>query len=363
MMLDIDTQQQNKLSGKPLELERKLKTHCVDLASERVGGETLACSDDFFAEMENLIKPGRGVFIDDKFTDRGKWMDGWESRRSYGRDNGREFDWCIIRLGIKGVIRGFDIDTNYFRGNAPESVSIEACVSDVEPNADTVWESVLAQVSVEAHSQNIFEISNDKAYTHIRLTMFPDGGIARIRVYGEANVDWEQFIDGELIDLAYIKNGGKALLVSDMFFSDKNNLIMPGRGKDMGDGWETKRRRDPGPDWSIVKLASEGSIEKVIVDTCHFKGNFPDSFTLEGMVSSSDDFSNSQQEDKWQPIIERTKLYAHREHLFINEIVTDNKQSFTHVRLNIFPDGGISRMRILGKVSNKVLGDNQSQKG
>ncbi len=375
MMSTIDTQQQNKLSGEALELEGRLKTHCVDLASERVDGETLDCSDDFFAGMENLIKPGRGIFIDDKFTDRGKWMDGWESRRSYGRahqrESGREFDWCIIRLGIKGVIRGFDIDTNYFRGNAPESVSVEACVSDVEPNADTVWQTVLAQASVEAHSQNIFEIDNfeidnleidsDKAYSHIRLNMFPDGGIARIRVYGEADVDWSQFIDGELIDLAYIKNGGKALLVSDMFFSDKNNLIMPGRGKNMGDGWETKRRRDPGPDWSIVKLASQGSIEKVIVDTCHFKGNFPDTFTLEGMVSSSDDFSHSQQEAQWQPIIARTKLYAHREHLFINEIEVSSKESFTHVRLNIFPDGGISRMRVFGKISGEVLGKTLSK--
>lgn len=362
MMLDIDTQQQNKLSGESLALERKLKTHCVDLASARVGGETLACSDDFFAEMENLIKPGRGIFIDDKFTDRGKWMDGWESRRSYGRahrrESGRDFDWCIIRLGIKGIIRGFDIDTNYFRGNAPESVSVEACVSDVEPNADTVWQTVLAQASVEAHSQNIFALdseikSNNKSYTHIRLNMFPDGGIARLRVYGEADVNWEHFIDGELIDLAYIKNGGKALLVSDMFFSDKNNLIMPGRGKNMADGWETKRRRNLGHDWSIVKLANQGSIEKVIVDTCHFKGNFPDTFTLEGLVSSSDDFSNGQQEEQWQPIIARTKLYAHREHLFINEIVVTNEQSFTHVRLNIFPDGGISRLRVFGKINGK----------
>lgn len=354
MMLDIDTQQQNKLSGEVLELERKLKTDCVDLASDRVGGETLSCSDDFFAEMENLIKPGRGIFIDDKFTDRGKWMDGWESRRSYGRahrrETGSEFDWCIIRLGIKGAIRGFDIDTNYFRGNAPEFVSVEACISEVEPNDETVWEIILQQTCVNAHSQNIFEIcNNNKAYTHVRLNMFPDGGIARFRVYGEAAGNWNDFIDGELIDLAYIKNGGKALLVSDMFFSDKNNLIMPGRGKDMGDGWETKRRRDPGPDWSIVKLASQGSIEKVIVDTCHFKGNFPDTFTLEGMVSSSDDFSHNQQDDKWQPIIVKTKLYAHREHLFLSEIVPANTENFTHVRLSIFPDGGVSRLRVFGK--------------
>jgi allantoicase len=357
MMLNIDTQAQNKLSGEKLELENQLKTHCIDLASQRVGGETLFCSDDFFAGMENLIKPGRGIFIDDKFTDRGKWMDGWESRRSYGRDNGREFDWCVIRLGIQGVIRGFDIDTNYFRGNAPESVSVEACVSEVEPNADTVWHTVLAQAPVAAHSQNIFVINNatnnDTAWTHIRLNMFPDGGVARIRVYGEAVVNWNNFIDGELIDLAYIKNGGKALLVSDMFFSDKNNLIMPGRGKDMGDGWETKRRRDPGPDWSIVKLARRGSIEKLIIDTCHFKGNFPDTFTLEGIVSTNDDFSHGQQDANWQPIMAKSKLYAHREHLFIKEIIVNSEETFTHVRLNIFPDGGISRMRVFGKTHAK----------
>jgi len=348
MMLDIDTQQQNKLTGESLELELKLKAQCIDLVSDRVGGEALSCSDDFFAEMENLIKPGRGIFIDDKFTDRGKWMDGWESRRSYGRDNGREFDWCILRLGIKGVIRGFDIDTNYFRGNAPQTVAVEACVSDEQPNEHTVWHTILSEVSVAAHSQNIFEIDNKTSWTHVRLTMFPDGGIARLRVYGEADVNWNDFIDGELIDLAYIKNGAKALLVSDMFFSDKNNLIMPGRGKDMGDGWETKRRRDPGPDWSIVKLAASGTIEKVIVDTCHFKGNFPDTFMLEGMITNDDDFSDGKQADKWRPIITKTKLYAHREHLFINEIVAQNGESFTHVRLSIFPDGGISRLRVFG---------------
>lgn len=358
MMSDIDTQQQNKLSGAPLELERKLKTHCVDLASERVGGETLACSDDFFAGMENLIKPGRGVFIDGKFTDRGKWMDGWESRRSYGRahqrESGREFDWCILRLGIKGVIHGVDIDTNYFRGNAPQTVSVEACDSEGQPDDNTVWHTVLSQVAVDAHSQNIFALNpevkgNETSWTHVRLNMFPDGGIARLRVYGEADVNWDDFIEGELIDLAYIKNGAKALLVSDMFFSDKNNLIMPGRGKNMGDGWETKRRREPGPDWSIVKLGAQGSIEKVIVDTCHFKGNFPDTFTLEGLISDNDDFTKGQQEDKWQPVIARTKLYAHREHLFIKEIIPTNTEQFTHLRLNIFPDGGISRLRAYGK--------------
>ena len=141
-----NTQEMNQLSTENAELESHLKTNFVDLASERVGGETLSCSDDFFAEMENLLKPGRGIFVDDKYTERGKWMDGWESRRSYGRDDGREFDWCIIRLGIPGVIAGFDIDTNYFRGNAPEQVSIEACCCDSEPNQKTEWQIGRAHV-------------------------------------------------------------------------------------------------------------------------------------------------------------------------------------------------------------------------
>ncbi|MEP2653702.1 MAG: allantoicase, partial [Paraglaciecola sp.] len=163
-----DTQAQNTLDEKGTTLEMKLKTHFIDLVSERVGGETLSCSDDFFAEMENLLKPGRGIFIDDKYTERGKWMDGWESRRSYGRDNGRDFDWCVIRLGIPGKIKGFDIDTNYFRGNAPESVSVEACNSTTQPDDETLWVTVLEQNEVAAHSQNLFEINNNDSWTHVR---------------------------------------------------------------------------------------------------------------------------------------------------------------------------------------------------
>jgi allantoicase len=338
-----------------LSLSAQLQRDFIDLASERVGGETLSCSDDFFAEMENLLKPGRGIFIDDKYTERGKWMDGWESRRSYGRDDGREFDWCIIRLGIRGKISGFDIDTHYFRGNAPQSVSVEACCSETQPDDNTQWHTLLAQSDVQAHSQNLFEIDNNQLWTHVRLNIFPDGGVARFRVYGEADIDPNEFVAGELIDLAAIKNGGKALLVSDMFFSDKNNLIMPGRGKDMGDGWETKRRRDPGPDWSVVQLASCGSVRKVIIDTHHFKGNFPDSFKLDGANLAEGEFCAEIAEDqrKWQPIIAQTKLFAHREHCFVNEIEVPESKTFTHVRLSIFPDGGVSRMRVFGFASSE----------
>lgn len=346
-------QAQNLLAGAEAELDAQFKSRWVDLASERVGGETLACSDDFFAEMENLLKVGRGIFIDDKFTERGKWMDGWESRRSYGRTGVRspeqDFDWCLIRLGMVGVIRGFDIDTNYFRGNAPQAVAIEGCNSVGQPDAQTVWQTLLTKMDVRAHSQNVVAISDDRVWTHVRLKMYPDGGIARFRVYGEVAVNWQDFVDGELIDLASIKNGGQALLVSDMFFSDKNNLIMPGRGKDMGDGWETRRRRDPGPDWSIIQLAATGSVEKVLVDTCHFKGNFPDTFKLEGAMAGPTTDPVALQALDWQPIIGQTKLYAHREHLFISEIEVPREQAFSHIRLSIYPDGGVSRMRVFGK--------------
>lgn len=333
----------------------------VDLLAARVGGQALACSDDFFASMENLIKPGRGIFIEDKYTDRGKWMDGWESRRRFGRTSfyndsrgarpGIDHDWCILRLGIPGIIRGIDADTNHFRGNAPQTVSLEACVYTGEsqnplPEANMEWVEILPQSPVQPHSRNLFRINSDKPWTHMRFNIFPDGGVARLRIYGEQHIDWNRFLPGEPIDLAAVQNGGRALLCSDMFFSDKNNLLMPDRGINMGDGWETKRRRDNGNDWVIVKLAAEGSINKVLIDTHHFKGNYPDRFSLEGIVSGSDDFDSGSAD--WQTIIPQTPLAADREHLFIDNIVSAPAQTFTHVRLNIFPDGGVSRMRLFG---------------
>ena len=331
-------------------LHQKFTDTFVDLVSERIGGETLSCSDDFFAPMENLIKPGRGIFIDDKYTDRGKWMDGWESRRRFGRqystDKQRDHDWCTLRLGIPGYIRGVDIDTNHFRGNAPQSVSIEACVGNTAE-----WVEILPPSDVKPHSQNLFSIDikqtpNNQPWTCVRLKIFPDGGVARLRVYGEAHINWQQFLPGELIDLAAIQNGGRALSCSDMFFSDKNNLLMPGRGVNMGDGWETKRRRDKGNDWVIIKLASEGSINKVLIDTHHFKGNFPDRFSLEGICSNDDNLEKETL--NWQTILPQTRLFAHREHQYSQEIISTAEQTFTHVRLNIFPDGGVSRLRLYG---------------
>ncbi len=329
-------------------------TKLIDLAAERLGGKALTCSDDFFAEKENLLKPGRGIFIPDKYTERGKWMDGWESRRK--RTPGH--DWCIIELATAGKIHGVDIDTNHFLGNHPPFASIEACY--IEPGSDTDdkktdpitigWKEILPKSPLKAGSQNFYEIRDRSINTHLRLNIYPDGGVARLKVYGEVFKDWNLINEEEIVDLAAAVNGGKAILCNDMFFSHMNNLIMPGRGINMGDGWETKRNRTPNNrDWVVVRLAHKGVIEKILIDTCHFKGNYPDSCLLEGCnISLKDENKFHSSEIKWTTILSQTKLSADNEHYFENEIAS--KDTYTHVRLSIFPDGGISRMRLWGRI-------------
>jgi allantoicase len=323
-------------------------TKMTDLAAERLGGKALACSDDFFAEKENLLKPGRGIFIADKYTERGKWMDGWESRRK--RVPGH--DWCIVQLATAGKIFGVDIDTNHFLGNHPPFASLEAaCINDAT-NIDfdeIKWMEILPKSPLNPGSQHFFEVSDYSIYTHLKLHIYPDGGVARLKVYGEVHTNWNLVSTSALIDLAAATNGAKAVLCNDMFFSHMNNLIMPGRGVNMGDGWETKRNRTPNNrDWVIVQLAHRGSIKKALIDTCHFKGNYPDSCIIEGCdVAVETDFSTST--IAWTTILPQTKLQADYEHYFEAEIA--NKQlQFTHVRLTILPDGGVSRMRLWGTI-------------
>jgi len=327
----------------------------TDLAAERLGGTALLCSDDFFAGKENLLKPGRGIFIPDKYTDRGKWMDGWESRRK--RTPGH--DWCIIQLATPGKIYGVDIDTNHFLGNHPPHASIDACIiapgSAIDPEK-WQWKEILPKSSLLPGSQNFYEIPDPPAgqagkniYTHLRLNIYPDGGVARLKVYGEVFKDWDLIGENEVIDLAAAANGAKPVVCNDMFFSHMNNLIMPGRGVNMGDGWETKRNRTPGNrDWVIVRLAHRGVIDKILIDTCHFKGNYPDSCLLEGTTISADEEDKLNTDLKWIPILPQSKLSADHEHYFEKEIA--DKGPFTHVRLSIFPDGGISRMRLWGRI-------------
>jgi len=279
-------------------------------------------------------------------------MDGWESRRSFGRRSpgAPDYDWCILRLGAPGRVQAVDIDTNHFRGNAPEYAAIDVLHTDDEPDNDSHWQELMPQRALRAHSQNLFAIEGAAAVsrdvTHLRLRIYPDGGVARLRAFGTPVLRQNHFIDGELIDLAAAQHGGRGVAVSNRFYSSPDNLLMPGRGVNMGDGWETKRRRDSGHDWAIIRLGAPGSIHKVIVDTAHFKGNFPHHMTLEAVLTDRDDIESA--DLRWQTLLPAQRLFADREHLFLRELAHDRDAGFSHVRLNIFPDGGVSRLRVLG---------------
>ena len=319
----------------------------TDLAAERLGGKVLYATDDFFAEKENLIKPGRGIFVTDKYTERGKWMDGWESRRK--RVPGH--DWAVVQLAVPGKISGFDIDTNFFLGNHPPHASVEAVyIDDAAPVTDWEaldWKEILPKSYLDAGSRNFYESNSNETFSHVRLHIFPDGGVARLRVYGEVSKNWNAVKDEEVIDLAAAINGAKSIACNDMFFSSMDNLIMPNRGANMGDGWETKRNRTPGNrDWVIVKLAVPGSIERIVVDTCHFKGNYPDSCIIDGCMSSNDeDVLNNKA--TWTNILPQQKLSADHEHEFTKDMI--DPAIVSHIKLTILPDGGISRLRLFGK--------------
>ncbi|QSQ23654.1 allantoicase [Pyxidicoccus parkwayensis] len=325
-------------------------TELIDLAAEAVGGKALLASDEFFAGKENLLKPGRGVFIPGKYTEQGKWMDGWESRRK--RVPGH--DWCILQLGLPGVVRGVDIDTNHFLGNFPEYASVDALEVEGSPSAESLvdakWTRILPQLRLQGGSRNLFPIASEQRWTHLRLNIYPDGGVARFRVHGEVRPDFEKLVRAHgTVDLAAAEHGGTVVAFNDAFFGGKDNLILPGRAANMGEGWETRRKRTlPGFDWIVVKLAVPGNVQKVEVDTAHYKGNFPESASLEGCYLREPvvDFANAH-DITWTELLPRTKLQADHRHFFESELRAQGP--FTHVRLKIFPDGGVSRLRVHGR--------------
>ncbi|HYL75001.1 MAG TPA: allantoicase [Bryobacteraceae bacterium] len=317
----------------------------IDLASETVGGAVIAASDDFFAPKENLIKAAEPVFLPDKYTDQGKWMDGWESRRK--RTPGH--DWCIIRLGLAGIARTVDVDTSHFLGNFPSHCSIDGANADGDP-IDTDWRPVLERVRLKGDSHNLFDIPQATRVTHLRLNIFPDGGVARLRVYGEAAPDFERLqASTEPVDLASVVNGGCVVASSDSFFGHAQNLILPGRPANMGGGWETKRRRGPGYDWIIVRLGARAAIQRIAVETEHYKGNYPDRCSIDA-CDAVGALAESLVTGRvaWHEILPAAKLEADAVHVFAAELNAPDPA--THVRLNIYPDGGVSRLRVLGKI-------------
>jgi allantoicase len=317
----------------------------IDLASELVGGVALAASDEFFAPKENLLKSAEPIFIAEKYTEHGKWMDGWESRRK--RTPGH--DWCIIRLGLAGVPRTIDVDTSYFLGNYPAHCSLDAATVVGDPTEQD-WKPALGKMRLEGGGHNVFDIGHAAPVTHVRLNIYPDGGVARLRVYGEVRPDITKLkASAEPVDLASVVNGGRVIASSDQFFGHQQNLILPGRPANMGGGWETRRRRGPGYDWIIVQLGARATLHHVSVETEHYKGNYPDRCSIDAC-----DASGALVEDlvtgkiPWREILPASKLEADAVRQFAKEL--NAADPATHVRLHIYSDGGISRLRVFGKI-------------
>lgn len=319
----------------------------VNLAQEELGAKVLYATDDFFAPKERMIQTQAPVFIEDKYDDNGKWMDGWESRRKRG--NG--YDYCIVKLGLPGIIHGLNIDTSNFTGNFAPSASIDVCYSQDEPNEHTEWVEILAANPLGPDCHHLFEITDNRPWNYVRLNIYPDGGVARLRVYGEVVTD-QTFNKEESIDLIALVNGGRALSCNNEHFGTMHNIIKPHPPVNMGDGWETRRRREPGYDWAIYALACVGTVEKIIVETEFFKGNFPDSCSIQGaLMSGGSEETIATQSLFWSEILPQNKLQANDKKTFTAEI--SNVGPISHIRLNIFPDGGISRLRVFGKPTDK----------
>jgi allantoicase len=316
----------------------------VNLAQPRIGAAVLAASDEFFAAKERLIEPAAPVFRPDVYDQNGKWMDGWESRRRRGSGH----DWCLLRL-CPGTIRGVEIDTRFFTGNFPPEASIDACQrfdGDPDPLDDGDWELLVARTALQGNSRLYLGVDDDRVWTHLRLNIFPDGGLARLRVYGVVHRDWSDHDPNDSVDLAAMLNGGRALACNDMHYGHMSNLILPDRSLNMGDGWETRRRRQPGHDWVILSLGHPGRLDRVEVDTQWFKGNYPAACTLYGArLTHMDEEEITADIDDWREILPRSELGPDRVHEFddLREVGT-----VSHVRLDIHPDGGVARLRLFG---------------
>lgn len=339
-------------------VERPAFLELPDLASSRLGGVAVAANDEFFAPRESLLYQQAAVWDEHRYTERGKWMDGWETRRR--REPGH--DWCLIRLGVPGVVRGVVIDTAFFRGNYPESAAIQGCTLPGSPDTASLlaatWHEVLPRSPLAGNQQNQFAVEVPYRFTHLRLEIFPDGGVARFRVHGEPLPEPAELArrGGEL-DLAALELGATVPVCSDMFFGSRQNLILPGRSTHMGDGWETRRRRGPGNDWTVVRLCAEGLVRRVELDTSHFKGNAPGWVGLETLRRAGDAVTAPSDEsggawlesDEWHELLPRTATLIDTVHVFRDELAP--AVPATHVRLSIYPDGGVARLRLWGQLS------------
>lgn len=322
-----------------------LRRQYVDLAQPRLGSEVVYATDDFFADKARLISPAPPLWVEGKYDDNGKWMDGWESRRK--RIPGH--DWCVVRLGVPGEVAGFEIDTSHFTGNYPPGAELEVCRSDdAIPGDGAGWVKVTPRLDLNGDDRAWVPIDHAHPVTHVRLHIFPDGGVARLRVWGRVLPDWSKVGADQAIDLLATANGGRGVIANNEHYGVVANLTAPGRGVNMGDGWETRRRREPGHDWAVLQLGTFGCVEEVVVDTCHFKGNYPDRCSIQATRRAHGSPQEiAEQAESWPVLLPQVKLAADTIHTFRDELADLGPVKF--VRLNIFPDGGVSRLRIVGK--------------
>ncbi|MGB3836131.1 allantoicase [Castellaniella sp.] len=318
-----------------------------NLLSEQLGAKVLSCTDEFFAGAPRMLQDAEPVFIVGKFDDHGKWMDGWETRR---RRNGGH-DTAIVKLGLPGTIKGLDINTSHFTGNFPPAASIQVAHCEGEPTEQTQWVEIVPAKSLQGNSHHFVEIDNDGVWTHLRLNIFPDGGVARLRVYGQPACNWDKKDPSQLYEVSALANGGRIVAYNDSHFGSPMPLLTPGRGANMGDGWETRRRREPGNDWVIIELGHPVAVEKIEIDTAHFKGNYPDRVSVQGaLVQESTDQSLITQAMFWPEILGEQKTEMDKQH-FYEAGALNPVGPVSHVRVNMFPDGGISRVRIWGRLA------------
>ena len=320
----------------------------INLASPRLCAKAIFATDEFFAPKERMLDDAPAVFIDDKYDDNGKWMDGWESRRR--RNSGH--DYCVVELGVKAVIWGVDIDTSHFTGNFPPAAFIEACLSDGVPGDDAVWTEIIPATSLSADEHHYVKCTGPETYNYLRLHILPDGGVARLRVYGEPQASWVEGSADTIHELSAVKNGGRIVGFNNAHYGEPWRILTEGRGINMGDGWETRRRREPGNDWIIIKLGAPGFVDKIEVDTAYFKGNYPDKCSLQAaFVTSGTDQSMITQSMFWDEMMAPSKLEADTQAYFEGNAIL-MKTPVTHLRLNIHTDGGVSRFRVFGRLTD-----------
>ena len=324
-------------------MKKFISAKMINLADPRIGSKIIFKTDDFFAAAHRILKTDIPVFKDGLFDKHGKWMDGWETRRR--RSKG--YDYLVLKLGKPGKIFDIDIDTSHFNGNQPTHASLEGCFSRSKPNKKTKWTRLLGKKKLGPNKNHNFKSQNKSTFNYIRLNIFPDGGVARLRLYGKIEID-KKIINHKNINLTSVLNGASIVGCNNEHFGRAENIIAPGKGKNMGDGWETRRSRGKNFDWLIIKFGKPGLIKKLEIDTHHFKGNYPDSCSIQTAIINKDLSNKSivRNSKNWKFILNKSKLSAHKKHVFKKFLIKRNKENY--LKINIYPDGGISRIRAFG---------------